>query len=186
MTTYYLNGNLIPEGSEITLNGFTYPYSWLEGTTQYVRSSHGIEKLGDINYNTKFYWDKNIPKSLDDIEVLDENGDPVYVSVWDPTVDNGEGKDPGAMVLTDKRLITDGLKTTCKREIKQQTNSLLKPTDYYIIRNEIENVEIPVSVSEYRASIIAEQERVVPLIESCTDVEELIEIMNSVNWPRAQ
>ena len=48
MTTYYLNGNLITEGSDITLNGMKYPYAWLEGTSPSVRASLGIEKDGDI------------------------------------------------------------------------------------------------------------------------------------------
>ena len=50
------NGSPITEGSDITLNGMTYPYAWLEGTSPSVRASVGIEKNGDINYDTKYYW----------------------------------------------------------------------------------------------------------------------------------
>jgi hypothetical protein len=180
MTTYYLNGIALVEGADITINGFTYPYSWLEGTSQQVRASHGIEKTGDVNYDPRYYWFKDIAKNLEDKEENNEDGTPAYVKVWDPTA--GER---GEMVDSDKRMVTKGLKTGCLSEIRSTTNNLLKPTDYYIIRNAVEQVEIPTSVSEYRTAVIAEQDRVVTAISSVTTVEQLIEVMGSINWPRA-
>lgn len=185
MTTYYLNGTQIVEGSDINLNGFTYPYSWLEGTSPAVRAAHGIEATGDINYDERYYYGVDREKPLDDIEEVDEEGNPLYVKVFDPTFDHGEGMAPGAMVDSDKRMITKGLKSLKTSEVKSTANTLLKPTDYYIIRNSIESLEIPTSVSTYRAAVIAEQDRVVPLISAVTTVEELIEVMNSITWPKA-
>lgn len=185
MTTYYLNGTQITEGSDITLNGFTYPYSWLEGTSPSVRASLGIEADGDINYDPKYYWGVDNPRQLEDTEDVDSEGNPYYVKVWDSEFDNGNGMLPGAMVDTSERSVTRGLKTTCTSEIKTTTNQLLKPTDYYIIRNEVEGLEIPASVSTYRAAVIAEQNRVVTAIAAVTTVTELIEVMGSINWPTA-
>jgi len=183
MTTYYLNGTALQEGADITLNGMTYPYSWLEGTSPSVRAAIGIEKTGDINYDERYYNSVDVPKPLEDREELDDDGNLAYVKVYDPEA-IVEGSDfPGAMVDTDVRLVTKGLKTTCTQQIKQTTNSLLQPTDYYIIRGEVEELTIPASVSTYRAAVIAEQQRVVALIETVTTVEELIEIMNSVDFP---
>jgi hypothetical protein len=185
MTIYYLNGTQIPENSDITLNGFTYPYSWLEGTSLSIRSSLGIEKHGDINYDSKYYWSAGNSKILEDREESDEDGNPLYVKVYDPTAVN-EGSDTlGAMVDTEERLVAKGLKTTCAEEIKSTTNNLLHPTDHYIIRAEVEELEIPEEVSEYRAGVIAEQERVVADISEVTTVEELIAVMDSVNFPKA-
>lgn len=178
--TYYLNGVALPEGADFTINGFTYPYSWLEGTSPSVRASLGIEAIGDINYDSKYYWSAGNPKILEDREEVDADGNPLYVQVWDASA--GE---QGAMVNTDKRLITSGLKTTCTAEVKITTNQLLKPTDYYIIRNSTESLEIPESVSTYRAAVIAESDRVTTAIPAVTTVEELIEVMNSIAWPRA-
>jgi hypothetical protein len=185
MTIYYLNGTQILEDSDITLNGMTYPYSWLEGTSPSIRSSLGIEKEGDVNYDPKYYWGLDNPKNLEDREESDEDGNPLYVKVFDPTIVT-EGSDfPGAMVDTEERLVAKGLKTTCTEEIKSTTNNLLHPTDYYIIRGEVEGLEIPEEVSEYRAGVIAEQERVVAAISEVTTVEELIAVMDSVNFPKA-
>jgi hypothetical protein len=181
MTTYYLNGSPITEGSDITLNGMTYPYSWLEGTSPSVRASLGIEKNGDINYDTKYYWGIDNPKILEDREEVDADENPMYVQVFDSTV--GEF---GEMVDSEKRLVSKGLKTTCTEEIKSTTNNLLKPTDFYILRNAAEALEIPASVSTYRAAVIAEQNRVIPAIAATTTVEELIEVMSSIAWPKAE
>ena len=178
MTTYYLNGSPITEGSDITLNGFTYPYSWLEGTSPSVRASLGIEATGDVNYDTKYYWGIDNPKILEDREEVDEDNNPAYVKEYDV--------ETTTMVDTSVSLVTKGLKTTCTAEIKFTTNNLLKPTDYYIIRNEVESLEIPESVSTYRAAVVAEQNRVVPAIAATTTVAGLIEVMSSIVWPEAE
>jgi hypothetical protein len=177
MTTYYLNGNPITEGSDITLNGFTYPYSWLEGTSPSVRASLGIEATGDINYDTKYYWGINNPKILEDREEVDKDGNPLYVQVFD--------QETKQMVDSEERLVTKGLKTTCTAEVKSKTNELLKPTDYYVLRHEVEELEIPAAVSTYRAAVVAEQNRVVTAIAATTTVEGLIAVMSSIAWPKA-
>jgi hypothetical protein len=181
MTTYYLNGSPITEGSDITLNGMTYPYSWLEGTSPSVRASLGIEANGDINYDAKYYWGIDNPKILEDREEVDEDENPLYVQVFDSTV--GEF---GAMVDTEVRLVAKGLKTTCTEEIKFTTNNLLKPTDFYILRNAAEELEIPSAVSTYRTAVIAESDRLVTAIAAVTTVGQLITVMSSIAWPEVE
>jgi hypothetical protein len=178
MTTYYLNGNPITEGSDITLNGMIYPYSWLEGTSPSVRASLGIETLNDNNFDPKYYWDAKTPKILDDREDSDENGNPLFVKEWDAESET--------MVDTTTRLVTQGLKTTCAKEVKLTTNSLLKPTDYLIIRKEVESIEIPEDIVAYRAAVIAESDRAVTAIAAVETIEELIGVMSSIAWPRAE
>jgi hypothetical protein len=181
MTTYYLNGNLLPENADFTVNGFTYPYSWLEGTTPKLRASFGIEKHGDVDFDDVYYWAPGIPKSLNDVEEVDVDGNPIYLSVWDPTADNGKG----ATVLTEQRMISKGLKTVFTEQIRNRTNTLLQPTDHYILRHAIEELEIPTVISTYRAAVIAEQNRVIPVIAATTTVEELVNVMSSIEWPKA-
>ena len=178
MTTYYLNGTARQDGADFTLNGMTYPYSWLEGTSPSVRASLGIEKTGDINFDTTYYWAPDTPKNLDDIEDVDAEGNPAYVKVLDPVT--------MSMVDSEVRSVTKGLKTACTSTIKANTNTLLLPTDFYILRNEVEELEIPETVSTYRAAVIAESERVVTGIAAATTVEQLITVMNSIAWPEAK
>ena len=187
MTTYYLNGSPITEDSDITLNGMTYPYAWLEGTSPSVRASLGIEKTGDINFDPKYYWDVNNPKILEDREEVDKDGNPLYVQFWQADdIAEGEqqtGSQTGSMVDSEKRLVTKGLKTTCTAEVKSITNNLLKLTDYYIIRNEVESLEIPQDVVTYRAAVITESDRAVTAIAAVESVNALITVMSSLAWP---
>lgn len=179
MTTYYLNGTPLPEGADFTLDGFTYPYEWLEGTTASLRASLNIVKDGDINYNTKYNWTAENSKSLDDELAVDPDGNPMFVKVL-----QGSGVD-AEMIDSDVQMVNVGLKTLCTKEIKATTNSLLNPTDYYIIRSEVEQLEIPADVATYRAQVIAESDRVTTAIAAVTTVEELIEVMSSIAWPKA-
>lgn len=185
MTTYYLNGTPITEGSDITLNGMTYPYSWLEGTSPSIRASLGIEKdsATSTDYNSTYYWSAGNPKPLEDTEAVDEDGNPLYLQVWDPEVVHEDMDQTGAMVNTTTRVVNLGLKTTLTTQVKLKTNDLLKPTDYLIIRNEVESVDIPTDVSTYRAAVITESDRVVTAIAAVESVEELIEVMSSLAWP---
>ena len=179
MTTYYLNGIALEEGANITLDGMTYPYSWLEGTSPSVRASLGIEADGDTNFDTTYYWTPDTPKNLEDIEDVDaDTGNPAYVKVYDA--------ETMSMVDSTVRSVTKGLKTTCTATIKSNTNTLLKPTDYYIIRNEVEQLEIPESVSTYRAAVITESQRLVTAIAATTTVAGLITVMKSIAWPEAK
>ena len=175
MTTYYLNGNPIIEGSTFTTNGMTYPYEWLEGTTPSIRASLGIEKTNDVNYDPTYYYAPGLERNLEDREESDKDGNPMYVQVLD--------EETREMVNTSQRLVARGLKYTCTYKVKSACNTLLAPTDFYIVRNAVEESEIPSSVSEYRAAVIAEQDRVVDAIADTTTVPELMEVMCSLQWP---
>lgn len=178
MTTYYLNGTQLTEGSDFILNGMTYPYSWLEGTSASTRASLGIEVTGGTDFDPIYYWSAGNPKALEDVEAVDENGDPVYVRVFDTEVDE--------MVNTTTCVINKGLKTGITADIKATANTLLKPTDYLIIRNEVESVEIPETIITYRDAVIAESNRIITAIAAVDTIEELIEVMNSIAWPEAE
>jgi hypothetical protein len=91
-----------------------------------------------------------------------------------------------AMVDSTVRSVTKGLKTTCTAKVKSNTNTLLKQTDFYILRHEVEETEIPAIVSTYRAAVITESERVVTAIAAATTVEGLISVMDSIAWPEAK
>ena len=140
-----------------------------------------VEKNGDINFDPKYYWGLDNPKILEDREESDEDGNPLYVQILDPTLGP-----QGSMVDSEERLVATGLKTTCTTEVKVITSNLLKPTDYYIIRNEVESLEIPEDVVTYRAAVITESDRVVTAIAAVDTVEELIEVMSSIAWPKAE
>jgi hypothetical protein len=115
------------------------------------------------------------PRIFNDREEVDENGNPMWVKVL------GEVDGKPAMVDSDKRLVTKGLKTIWTANFKKTVHDLLKPTDAKVMDETITTEE-----SEYRAAVIAEGDRLDTAMAACTDLDGLINIVNSQNWPRVE
>jgi hypothetical protein len=181
---YYLNNQQLPDGQPFTIGDLTYPWSYLEILSTTQLSSMGITQIAPAaGFDSKYYWDVDLPKNLEDREEVDsETDEPLYVKVWDPEFDNGEDSQPGAMVDTTERLVSLGLKTTCTAEIKSKAGSILAKTDWYLYRLAEREVEVPENIATHRAAIIAESDRLETAIAAVTDVEELIAVMNSQDW----
>jgi len=71
---FLLNGKHLPEGvSFYDANGNQYPPQWLNTSTEEEKAAIGITWVADpAPFDTRFYWDHNLPKALDD--KLEENG----------------------------------------------------------------------------------------------------------------
>jgi len=113
-------------------------------------------------------------KLLDDREESDENGDPLYVQVYDEATES--------MVDSTERLVTKGLKSTEIAAAKATANSLLSATDWMIIRKVERSVDVPADVATYRAAVITECTRLVAAITATTSVDELAAV--SASWPK--
>lgn len=113
----------------------------------------------------------NTPKELEDRDESDQDGNPLYVQVL------GEVDGEPAMVDSDKRLVTKGLKSQFISQAKAAANSQLSQTDWYVIRKAERGVEIPEEVLEARAKIIADTEAKEAAIAAATTIEELIAVV---------
>tara|TARA_R110000787_G_scaffold37867_1_gene95866 strand:+ start:52 stop:645 length:594 start_codon:yes stop_codon:yes gene_type:complete len=120
----------------------------------------------------------NTAMAIEDVDATDEDGNQLYVQVFDP--DEG---DDGAMVDTSEKLITRGLKYTFKNRIKSQANSALAGTDWMVIRKAERSVEIPAATVTYRAAVITEYDRLKAAITGAADVDALAVVMGAQNWP---
>jgi hypothetical protein len=67
-------------------------------------------------------------------------------------------------------------------QVKDTAGKLLAQTDWYVTRKVERNVDIPTDVASKRAAIVAESERLETAIAGVTNVEQLIEVMNSQDW----
>jgi len=129
----------------------------------------------EIRPDDRYYWvtaNENgsfskTPKTLEDREESDENGNPMYVKVL------GEVDGKPAMVDSTERLITKGLKSNHIAQVKHNTNMTLAQTDWYVIRKVERNVDIPADVATYRAAVIAWATATEASITAVTTVEEL-------------
>ena len=176
---FMLNNKPLPLDRAFTVNDVQYPANWLRLSTLAEKQALGITEVPDpVWADDRFYWDGDInnPKALEDREEVDADGTPLYEKVLG--VVDGEP----AMVDSDKRLVTKGLKSNMIAQVKATAGSMLAQTDWMVIRKAERDVAIPDAVVAERAAIIAEANRLEAAITACADVESLIAVMNTQNW----
>jgi len=177
----YKLGNLtLRIGRSFTVGDVMYPSNWLQKSTEAEKTAIGITWVDDpVRADDRFYWDGDInnPKALEDKEEVNEDGNPLYVQVLDNT-----DPDNPVMVDSDERLVTKGLKSTMIAQVKHTAGTMLASTDWYVTRKVERNVDIPTDVASKRVAIVAESERLETAIAAVTNVEQLIEVMNSQDW----
>ena len=144
-----------------------------------IRQALGVTEVADPPYyDQRFYWGVDNPKLLDDREEVDENGDPMWVKVL------GEVDGEPAMVDSDVRLVTKGLKSQWIAETKATAGSLLAQSDWMVIRKAERAVDVSAETQAHRAAVVAECDRLEAAIAACADVEALIAVVGSQNWPK--
>ena len=161
MWTY--NGTTIQVGRSWTdSNGITHPSVWNRWTPEF-KTSMGMVWVNDPvveSYDDRFYWSANNPKSLYDVTVTDEDGNPVL---------NEDGN----------QQVQVGLKNQWIARTKQQSNNLLKDTDWYAVRQVETSQAIPQSVLDYRASVRAASNSIETAINGCTTLDEFIALFTA-------
>ena len=173
---FLLNGKHLPEGVGFRdANGTQYASNWLNLSTEEEKLAIGITWVADpIPFDTRFYWDTNLPKALEDKLEVKEDGTPLYKQVYDKATES--------MVDTTEQVVTKGLKSNFIAQVKNTAGSLLAQTDWYIIRKAERNVEIPEEIALKRTQIVTEANRLETDIKASTTVEGLIEVLNTQNW----
>jgi hypothetical protein len=177
---FLLNGNKLQLGRPFSHNGVNYPSNWLRFSSAADKARIGIieeEDILEIPYDQRFYWGPNNPKLLNDREEVDEDGNPLYVKVL------GEVNGEPAMIDSDERLVTKGLKSQWIGQVKETANKLLAPTDWYVIRKYENNTTIPSIVSTFRSAVKTECDRLETAITNSADIESFITVVTTQNWP---
>jgi len=153
---FLLNGNRLPEGTAFTdANGVKYGSGWLNQATEAQKLAIGITWVADpAPVDTRFYWDTNLPKALED------------------KLETVEGKE----------YITKGLKSNFIAQVKDTAGKLLNATDWYVIRKAERSIDIPSEIALKRTQIVTEANRLETDIKASTTVEALIEVLNAQNW----
>jgi len=134
--SFELNGQQIYAGrSFVDADGNQYPRNWTYVLTQEQKDAIGITWVPDpAPVDTRFYWDHDNPKRLEDEPAVDENNDPVL-------------DEDGVQV------INTGLKTQWIRQQKEIAGSLLAQSDWYVTRKAEAGTEIPADVATYRTAV---------------------------------
>ena len=170
---FLLNNVVISIDSEQVIGGIRYPHL----RDPALREQLGVTEVADPEqYDQRFYWGVDNPKLLNDREEVDNQGNPMWVQVL------GEVDGQPAMVDSDKRLVTKGLKSQWTAQVKDTAGKLLAQTDWMVVRKAERNVAIPADVVAKRAAIVAECNRLETAIAACAVVEELIVVVGNQNW----
>ena len=151
-----LDGKQLRPGKPFTHNGIQYPANWLRLTTLEEKEAIGITEVPDpAPVDTRFYWDTDIPKQLED------------------TTDVVSG------------ITTTGLKTQWKAQQDQTAYTLLAPTDWYIVRKSETDEAIPVGITSFRGEVRTVCEGRKVAIDGATDVPSLVGIVTfaGLDWP---
>ena len=138
-------------------NGVTHPAVWNRWTPEF-KLAMGLVWVDDPvvePYDDRFYWSANNPKSLEDVNVVDVDGNPVL---------DEDGN----------QQVQQGLKSQWVARTKQTANSLLRDTDWYVVRQAETSTAMPQAVTDYRASVRAASNSIESAINGCTTLQEFM------------
>ena len=123
-------------------NGITHPRNWHIWSAAEKEAAGLVEVIPDSPPDSRLYhWFQNADgsitssaKNLDDVDVVDENGDPV---------------------LDDKgvQLVTRGVKSQLISQVKSVQESLLNQTDWAVTRRAEKATAIPANIVTWRDAI---------------------------------
>ena len=178
---YYLGSKALRQNSSFEIGGTLYPSNWLQRSTEAEKTAVGITWVDDpVRADDRFYWngDATLPKTLEDVDAVDEDGNPIYVQ----ELDNSDPLNP-VMVDTDEQLVTRGLKYTWKAQVKDTAGKMLAQTDWMVIRKAERDVAIPSATVTQRAAIITECARLETAITAAADMDAFITVVQDQRWP---
>jgi hypothetical protein len=178
---YYLGSKALRQNSSFEIGGTVYPSNWLQRSTEDEKTAVGITWVDDpVRADDRFYWngDATLPKALEDVDEVDEDGNLLYVQ----ELDNSDPLNP-VMVDTTEQLVTRGLKYSWKAQVKDTAGKMLAQTDWMVIRKAERDVAIPADVVTQRAAIITECARLETAITDAADMDAFITVVQNQNWP---
>jgi hypothetical protein len=161
MWTYL--GRVIKQGRAWTdAEGVQHPAQWNRWSDD-EKAAKGLvwdESLQPVPFDNRFYWDANTPKNINDVDAVDEDGNPVL-------------DEDGVQI------VTKGLKTNAIALVKTQAAGLLAPTDWMVIKaSEVDGFSVPADVLTYRAAVRTASNDIESAINACTTHDAFMALYN--------
>src|SRR5210317_1422203 len=150
------NGRTLKVGKSWTDdNGYKHPYNWATAWSAEDKEQWGVTWQDDVDtsYDNRFYWARDVERSLTDINVVDEDGN----AVIDPT--------------TGVQQVQLGLKSQWIAQTKETANNLLAKSDWYVVRNAEKSTAIPSEISTYRDAVRTATGTIETAINGCADLD---------------
>ena len=150
MYTYL--GKVIRIGRSWTdAEGTQHPSQWNRWSEE-EKTAKGLvwnQSLQPIPFDSRFYWSADVPKSLEDVNEVDEDGNPVL---------DADGV----------QVVTKGLKSNAIAQVKATAGGLLQPTDWMVTRKAETGTEVPSAVGDYRTAVRTASEAIEAAINAVT------------------
>lgn len=141
-------------------DGVKHPSNWNNWSDE-EKAEKGLVWVDDpAPFDNRFYWDANTPKAIEDINAVDEDGQPLL---------DEDGN----------QVVTKGLKTNAIATIKAQAAGLLAPTDWYIVRQQETGEAVPVDVLTYRQEVRQASGDIEAAIQACTTHAEFVSLYDA-------
>jgi hypothetical protein len=133
---YKYGETVIRVGRSWTNNdGITHPRNWANWSDADKAAAGLVWEDDPAPFDSRFYWSADVPKSLEDVDAVDEDGNPLL-------------EEDGNQV------VTKGLKSNAIATVKTQAGGLLAPTDWMVIKaSEVADYTVPADVLTYRAAV---------------------------------
>jgi hypothetical protein len=133
-------------------DGITHPRNWANWSDADKAAAGLVWEDDAPTFDSRFYWSADVPKSLEDVNEVDEDGNPLL-------------DEDGVQV------VTKGLKSNAIALVKTQAGGLLAPTDWMVIKaSEVADYSVPTSVLEFRAAVRIASNQIEAAITACTDL----------------
>jgi hypothetical protein len=142
--------------------GTQHPAQWYRWSDD-EKAAKGLvwdESLQPVPFDNRFYWSAGVPKSLVDVDAVDEDGNPVLD-------ENGE------------QIVTKGLKSQAISTVKAQAAGLLSQTDWYVTRKAETDAAIPADVLTYREAVRTASGAIESAIEACDTLEAFMALYDA-------
>jgi len=149
------NGRTLKIGKSWTDdNGYKHPYNWATAWSDADKTQWGVTWQDDVDtsYDNRFYWARDVERSLTDINEVDEDNNPIL---------DQDGN----------QVVTKGLKTIWIEQTKETANSLLAKSDWYVVRNAEKSTAIPTEISTYRDDVRTASGTIETAINACADLD---------------
>lgn len=136
-------------------SGVKHPTNWASWSDD-EKAAKGLVWVDDpAPFDNRFYWSAGVSKNIDDVNEVDEDGNPVL-------------DEDGVQI------VTKGLKSNAIALVKTTAGSLLSATDWYVTRKSESGDEIPADVSTYRAAVRNASDTIEAVIEACTTHDQFV------------
>ena len=157
-----LNNAVIRAGRAWTgIDGIQHPRNWMIWSDAEKTAAGLVWEDDPAPFDSRFYWAADLPKALDDVNEVDEDGNALL---------DADGN----------QIVTLGLKSQYKAQTKTTAASLLAPTDWHVVKAaEVSSYTVPAAITTYRAAVRTASNTIEAAIDNAADIDAFIALYDA-------